>query len=1097
MIINNLHKNITTLKRANFSFDFLTSGDIFQFSYNNFMINDFYGNEIDGSLNNVYLRIYENNEIKSFPLLGTKSNSIISHDNNTLTYTGEIEKITYCVTFYLSSFDVWFWDIKLDGKDKMVDIIYGQDVGIASKGGVLVNELYMAQYLGHAVHNASNGYVISSRQNQLMDGKNPYIQQGMVKGNAIAYSTDATQFFGLDYKDNQKIQALDRNLESVNYQFEQSYIALQSEKIKLNGKHNFTFYAIFKDDYKTAVEKVDFSEELQSAYTEFLLNSPNLTILEKIQLKPEFSSPFSSVEIGSENLDKLFPKRILEEYENGKLISFFTEDHSHIVLKEKETLTERPHGNIITTFVNTKEIDNNLITSTNYIYGLFNSHLVIGNTSGQKLLSTQRGLLNALKNSGQRIYLKSNEKYHILAMPSIFEMGLNYSKWYYFIEDDLCIITSYATHDNATITLSFESQNHKKYDLIITNQIGMAEHEFSEDFTIDQKDEKTFVFSRLTPCSVYKDLSYQISFDKEVILSDDGIFFTNEQPLNKGLICFKLSDVSDFKMNMSGILEKSDNFTDEFADFETEKKTYLSSYKKLLNGFYLSGDAKNEELLKLNATAYWYAHNAMVHFAVPHGLEQPGGAAWGTRDVCQGPFEFFLCTGNFEMIKSVIKNLFSHQNLSDGEWPQWFMFDKFKIFSDECHGDVIFWPLKCISEYLSTTADYSILEEKLSYLDSENKQTLFEHLKLCLNSIEKRFIEKTKLISYAGGDWDDTLQPVKKEMKERMVSAWTQVLAYQSIHNLGKSMLAYNEEFSSYLTKMAEEIKNDFNTHLVKNSVISGFVLIESDGSLTNIIHPEDKLTGISYRLLPHTRSIISEIISKEQAIINREIIEKHLKYPDGAHLIDKPTTYSGGVSKMFVRAEQAANIGREISSNYIHAHIRYIEAMAKLGKSTDSWNGLFTINPIKIKDSVKNASTRQSNLYFSSSDPCFNDRYDFSENFDKVKDGTVSVKGGWRLYSSGPGIYLNQLISNVLGIRLTSKGVIIDPCLPISQNNLNFTFECFGKEIKFIYNFSDSDELSCNLNHSQVQNKYKRASIFISKEDLLSSNGEVLITYS
>ncbi len=41
----------------------------------------------------------------------------------------------------------------------------------------------------------------------------------------------------------------------------------------------------------------------------------------------------------------------------------------------------------------------------------------------------------------------------------------------------------------------------------------------------------------------------------------------------------------------------------------------------------------------------WLAHNAMIHLTVPHGLEQYTGAAWGTRDVCQGPVEFLLALG--------------------------------------------------------------------------------------------------------------------------------------------------------------------------------------------------------------------------------------------------------------------------------------------------------------------------------------------------------------------------------------------------------------------------------------------------------------------
>jgi 1,2-beta-oligoglucan phosphorylase len=34
------------------------------------------------------------------------------------------------------------------------------------------------------------------------------------------------------------------------------------------------------------------------------------------------------------------------------------------------------------------------------------------------------------------------------------------------------------------------------------------------------------------------------------------------------------------------------------------------------------------------------------------------------------------------------------------------------------------------------------------------------------------------------------------------------------------------------------------------------------------------------------------------------------------------------------------------------------------------------------------------------------------------VKDATIEVEGGWRVYSSGPGLYMNVLIRHALGIR-------------------------------------------------------------------------------
>ena len=73
----------------------------------------------------------------------------------------------------------------------------------------------------------------------------------------------------------------------------------------------------------------------------------------------------------------------------------------------------------------------------------------------------------------------------------------------------------------------------------------------------------------------------------------------------------------------------------------------------------------------------------------------------GTRDVSQGPTEYFLALNRPEMVASIIEHLFENQFADDGNWPQWFMFDRYeKQKADESHGDVIVWPMKVVSDYL-------------------------------------------------------------------------------------------------------------------------------------------------------------------------------------------------------------------------------------------------------------------------------------------------------------------------------------------------------------------------------------------------------------
>ena len=1044
------------------NYRFLPSGDIFQFTYGNIMINQFRGNVKDGSANNIYLRFYRNNIITAYPLLGIHSHSTLKKGKQSLVYNGVVEGVSYQVTFRGAD-KLWYWDISLSGNGETVDLLYGQDIGIASTGGILANELYAAQYLGHSIFSSDLGFVVCSRQNQEQENGFPYIQQGTLGIKALHYSTDGLQFFGTSYKGTNIPEVLQKNLPDVNYQFEFSYTGLQTEMLTLDTPKQAVFYGLFEEDHKLAISELEFTNQVELTYARLPVEEELLSCA-IVQVEDIFGEPFSSPELNQAEIFELFPNHLLEEYEEKSLLSFFTDSHSHIVTQQKELLTERPHGTILTTFLDTKNVSSNLITSTNYMYGLFNGQTVVGNTSFHKFLSAPRGLLNIQKNCGQHLYVKIDDKYRLLTLPALYEMGMNYSRWYYVLPTDMLIVTSFTVARESNVVLEVSSQNNMTYDYILTNQLVMGENELTQEI---HKREISQGLRFILDSDVYKGLHYDLQFPEvPAIFSDDRIFFTDHLAKDETFLTVSIKEQSYFQCIISGRLQDSPAKTLAFYSFERERDLYLEFYQQLNRNFYLKSpkESLNSQLNILNQTAWWYSHNAMVHFAVPHGLEQPGGAAWGTRDICQGPMEYFLMTQNYELARTVLQNIFSHQYSDSGEWPQWFMFDHYKMDAGESHGDVVFWPLKCIADYLNASRDYLILEQKLPYIDTPDKEeTLLLHMKKAFATILKRFIADTGLITYAGGDWDDTLQPVDPAMKESLVSSWTVALAYQTLNNLSQVLQSYDATFSSLLLERAQKIHSDFSPLLIKDGVIAGFARHENE-EFHYMLHPSDKETGIQYRLLPMTRSIIAELVDPVQAEKNMDIIQKELKCPDGVRLMNKPASYNGGVSKLFKRAEQSANVGREISLQYTHAHIRYIEACAKLGKENEAWESLFNVNPILIQQSVGTACRRQSNMYFSSSEGLYMDRYDYAEQYDRLKSGTIPVKGGWRLYSSGPGIYLNQLISNVLGIRFSGDYLILDPVLPAILNNLEFTYTCFGKILTFCYHFGNSTMLPTAL---------------------------------
>ena len=1111
--VNTETKYTHSLKNNDIEFIFLKTGDIKKAHANGVMLNQVLGNTIDGSMNNLYLRLHEKGSISYTPLLGIQSPSTFAVGDQRMKWQGTFKGIDYTVTFQIGESNAWFWTVDVEGDDKVIDIVYGWDLGLHYQGALQSNEGYVAQYVGHSVFNEENGYVVCSRQNQSAD-KFQYMQQGGLT-DVVGYSTDGFQFYGKEYKETNEIEQLKKEtLANKVYQYEFDYTALQSDKIALNGSHRFVFYGLYRDNHPEGIKEHEYKEEIKKSF-ESLTKETDTKQLPKVSLNDSLGEPLSVESMTIEELNEYYPNRIQEEKADDEMLSFFTEDYSHVALKEKEVGLERQHGHIIYS-KNELTVDEPIMATTSWMAGVFNSQIVLGNSSMNKFLTNTRNHLNVLKTQGQRIYVKIDDQYHLLTMPSVFEMGFNYAKWIYKTTEDTFVVTNITHSRSDSLKLTIETASGKSYAYKVTNQIALHEQEYTVPYCYKQ-DGNMITFKpgeNSVSRSTYPELTYYMSIEGPKVTCSDGSSLTNKNDeATSSLFVVDIPETNTFSLIIQGTIT-GEEYTEEAFDFKHEKEAFQNYYASLTNQLSLDHPSEKvkSEVEKMNIVLWWYTHDMFVHYLSPHGLEQYGGAAWGTRDVAQGPAEYFLAMRRYDVVRKIIIKLYSHQFIEDGNWPQWFMFDNYEhIHSDESHGDIIVWPMKLLGDYLTATGDYSILNEKAPYLSLEThrstdeEDTLLDHLNKELSYIKANFLDGTALSSYGDGDWDDTLQPNNQKLKKHMVSSWTVALTYQALNNLAEGIQKSDSEFNKELKDLAEKIKRDYDKYIMSDKVIPGFLYMEKE-QIDFMIHPKDTKTGITYRLLPMIRSMISELFDEEQVETHLDIIKNELTFNDGIRLMNRPATYKGGVSTNFKRAEQAANFGREIGLLYIHAHIRYIEAMAKLGKGDETWKNLLKINPVNIRDHVENAQRRQSNAYFSSSDAAFDDRYEAQNNYDKLRRGEVEVKGGWRVYSSGPGIYLNQMIGNVLGRRETEKQLIIDPVLPEELDGLKVSMTLYGKPVTFTYNAeTDKKDSTITINNKKVaaeqsENKYRAEGIIIEKQkfqDMLDENeNNILIKY-
>ncbi|MGZ8438352.1 MAG: GH36-type glycosyl hydrolase domain-containing protein, partial [Candidatus Limnocylindrales bacterium] len=340
-----------------------------------------------------------------------------------------------------------------------------------------------------------------------------------------------------------------------------------------------------------------------------------------------------------------------------------------------------------------------------------------------------------------------------------------------------------------------------------------------------------------------------------------------------------------------------------------------------------------------------------------------------------------------------------------------------------------------------------------------------DHVSRALEVIEASRIPGTTLPAYGHGDWNDSLQPADPALAAGLVSSWTVALQAHALRTLAGALEAIGggdgrqPEIAARARRIADEGSAALLDVLVADGVLAGYGLFDPNADPATpqrpselLVHPSDARTGLRYSVLPMIHAISGDLLPEDLATAHLRLIVEHLTGPDGARLFDAPAAYSGGPMHVFQRAEASAFFGREIGLMYTHAHLRYAEALARVGDADGFLRALALVNPIGVTERTTSARPRQSTTYFSSSDAAFSDRYAAAAGYRGAIDGSVPLEGGWRVYSSGPGIYLRLVVERLLGIRHRGAIIEIDPVLPPALDGLVAAVPLLGQSVSLRY---------------------------------------------
>ncbi|CAM5775055.1 hypothetical protein LMIY3S_04831 [Labrys miyagiensis] len=1006
-------------------------------------INQVLGSPIHGGIGRIYLRAGGRKPFVT-ELVGPGARTDFAIGSSSASWTGQAGGIDFRVALCLHPSELaWFWDITLAGHgDAPCDVVFVQDIGLGPRGFLMNSEAYVSQYLDHHIGDHPQfGPVIMSRQNLSQAGQFPWVAHGCLQG-ARSFATDALQIFGPGFRfSGQLLQEFGTDLPNVRQQHEVGCAALQSLPVTLSGSGSaeFIFFGRFEPNHPDASSGADLSRLSDIAslrqdigpVAQSAAAAPPRSLLQD-------ATPLPVQALDTAILDRLYPDRRAEEWQDGALLSFFVpegQQNRHIVLAAKERQVPRRHGALLRSGQSMK-LDDSTLCSTAWMHGVFAAQLTIGNTSFHKLFSVSRDPYNLTQGSGLRILADLGEGWRLLTVPSAFDIGLSDARWIYRLGDRTITVHAIAAGDAPAMQWRVSVEGPACRFLVI-GHVVMGERDYEQTGTIDVDVNERRI--SLRPGAdwlwgqTYPEAAYHLvtaTPGSVEAIGGDELIYQDGEGRGGAYVALRSTPTAELVFAVAGSMTSAaegETLARRFssgADTEGLLAPARSFWSHVTRDLRLQGSGSDVEAQDLMIP--WLAHDALMHLTVPHGLEQYTGAAWGTRDVCQGPIELMLALEHDAEVRDILLTLFGEQSRARGDWPQWFMLEPYPyIRAGDSHGDVIVWPLKALCDYVEATGDLTILDEKTPWRDEKNAHTadtatLAEHIEKLLATVQASFIPDTSLVRYGEGDWNDSLQPADPHLRDWMVSSWTVALLYEQIVRYSAILKRRGETgHGAELSDLAGKMRGDFNRHLIRDGVVAGYGLFDpAHDGVELLLHPSDTRTGLSYSLIPMTQAIIGGLFTHEQARDHLSVIREHLLLPDGAHLMDRPVAYNGGPERLFRRAESASYFGREIGLMYVHAHLRYCEALAKHADAPGVWEQLALVNPIAVTGHLANASLRQRNTYFSSSDAAFLDRYAASAEWGRVRAKTIAVEGGWRIYSSGPGLFTRAIVELVLGRR-------------------------------------------------------------------------------
>lgn len=434
------------------------------------------------------------------------------------------------------------------------------------------------------------------------------------------------------------------------------------------------------------------------------------------------------------------------------------------------------------------------------------------------------------------------------------------------------------------------------------------------------------------------------------------------------------------------------------------------------------------------------------------------GGAYGFRDQLQDVMP--ICFLKPEMTRRQILLSASRQFLEGDVQHWWHPIVDSGIrtrFSDD-----LLWLPYVTNDYIKNTGDYSILDEKVFYIEDEplkegederynvskkskKSGTIYEH---CIKSLEKGLKFGIHNIPLMGsGDWNDGMSTVGNKGKGE--SVWLGWFIC-SILNDFKDICKFKKD--EYRSERYSEL-SDFVRENIESNAWDGEwyrrAYFDDGTPLGSSKNDECKIDSLS-----QSWAVISKAGEAKHTKIAMNSLEKYLVKEDNKMvLLLTPPFNNSKLEPGYIKGYIPGV--RENGGQYTHAATWVIFAMAKLGEKEKAWKLFNMINPIN------HAKTKEaSDIYKVEPYVMAADVYAQEANMGR---------GGWTWYTGAAGWMYRVGIEGILGLTLlSSKGFTINPCVPKEWDEYEITY--IHKKCKYNIKVTKGHSSTVNVDGKPVK---------------------------